>query len=453
MRTSANRWVGIFCLGLMLAWLCLGCNVTTDKIDTWAESVNGEARIAHVVADASAEMPLRVYAVLKLIRVRQFDLLTATMKEMPPADRMKLIQASAPKIGGLFEVPDLSVQAAAKDILYMFMQFDDAQVKRSARQAILLWYKNGFAKKYAAGKFSAYHVLKRVGAPATDLLVELIAKEPEQKTRVKLAKIARDIDHPALKKRVSDVLITWYNEQLPNLTDDLLELACYVRDERLTELLNGYVADKKNPFPIRLSALNSLSFAPSRLSLPIATRLFINRKEHIDLRGIAIEIIRKAGDADMVKYISPFLRDEDVKWAAFAAILKLGGAEAVSTAFDGLNPNVTFWRGDYRVARRHLKKLPTAAAPKLAAYLTSKHVPLVTLALIGLQYSADAALLEKAIKPLADDARPIPNFIDGKTYTLGMMARESAAAIEKRLAEPPPAALPKQADEDADEPE
>ncbi len=414
----------VFFVAFIVLILCsiYACDTTPEKIDVWADSVNGETRIAQAISNADLELSIRVYGVIKLIKVRQFDLLLKTLKSLPKADRSALFKASAPEIGKMFTVPDLSTQAAGKDMLYLLMTMEQKAVQKSAQQAILHWYEKDFLKKYSAGKFSAHHVLTQIGPAAGDLLVKLMESEP--KGRVKVAKIVAEINDPQVTSQVSDYFLTQLKEQTPDLKPDLLQVICYARDDRVTEFLNHYVVEKKNPLAIRLNAFNTLTFLPSKLTLPAATRIFIDRNESIDMRGIAIELLQKIGDESILKYLYPFLKDQDVKWATFAAILKVGGETEIGKILDSLNPRVTFWRGDYDVARRHLKELSPKVVEQLVGRLKSRNVPIVALALIGLQYTADIDVAEKHIKPLSKDKRNIKNYLTDKTFTIGMMATE-----------------------------
>lgn len=411
---------------LIAAFLFTACATTEQDIDKFADSVGGENMIADAVADPKVELDVRVYAVAKLIRLEKVELLIGTLKSLPKEESLGLVGASAKEIGKLFQVPDIKVQAAAKDTLYLFGKFENETVRKSAESGILQWYSVNFEKKYSAGKFSAFVVLTEIGANSGDLLYKLMEDEKNKAMRPKIAKIVEKINDAGLTKKISNLYVTWLNEQAPNFDSKLLQILCYARDDRVTNLLNNFVANRRNNQNMRINVLNTLTFHPSKLSIPLATRIFINRSEIIDLRGMCIEIIEKIGDKSILKYLMPFLRDEDVKWAAFKTILKIGGADVVPAVFKKLNPKVKFWRDDYDIARRHLKKLPKEAAKHFIKPLKSKHAPIVALALIGLQHTGDKEMAENYVKPLMGkkgEKLVIKNYIEGKKYTVADMAK------------------------------
>ncbi|RJO74047.1 MAG: hypothetical protein C4523_01425 [Myxococcales bacterium] len=428
---------------LAVLWLA-ACATTPDDIDKWADSVGGEERIAKAMADAKTEASVRVYALVKLIKLGELDRMIGALKELPEAERLATIKEGGPEIGKLFKVPDLKVQAAAKDALYAFTKLGHQTLEEQSRQALLAWYSYNFMDKYAAGNFSAFHVLSDIGPAAGDVLVALLEKEPP--AWAKVGKIIEKINDPGTTRKASDLILKWLVEQSPGFAPELLQLATGVRDDRVTDFLDAFVAEKKNTMASREAAFNTLSFNVSKRSLPVALAIFTDRKESIDLRGIAIEIIRKVGEPANLQYVYPFLKDEAVKWAAFGTVLKIGGAAELEKALGELNPTVVFWRDDYDIAQRHFMKfLSKDAAPTFVKFLKSPHIPLVTMALLGLQVHADAALADAEVKPLFDNARQIKNYLDEKPYTIGELAR----AVHKAILERPAGAVQKP-DGDAD---
>ncbi len=424
-------------IAVLFAWIVSGCAVTQDKIDTWADSVGGEARIAEAVADPGVDMPVRVYGMIKLIKIEQFDLLVSSMKKMEQAQRLLLIKNSASDIGKLFQVPDIKVQAAAKDTLFLFLSMENKAVQDSSKAMLLNWYKTNFKDKYGAGRYSASNVLKEMGDDAADTLAQAMKDSKDTQTRVKIAKIVESIASPKVVEKVSDLFVTWLNEQTPNLDPGLLQVLCFARDDRVTQMLNHYVVNKDNPYKLRLEAMNTLTFHPSKLSLPMAIKLFIDKRGDMDFRAYSVDLIKKIGDREALKYLPAFLKEEAVKWATSGAILKIDGANGVDTVLKGINPKVKFVRDDYDIARRQFKELGPDAAPVFEKYLKAKHVPLVAMALIGLQYTGDKALAEKSIKPLFEDKRDVKGYMYDKPYALGQLAKAVYGAIQKRPPQKP----------------
>lgn len=411
----------------VIVFILVGCSTTKNDIDQWGDSYGGEQKIATAITDYSIPLEVRVYAVLKLVKIKKLGVLGAVLKRMKRPQQLEIVKASAPEISNMLKYPDFEVQAAAKDVLYVYMSIDQETVQKSARQTILKWYSTDFMKKYSIGHYSAFHVLTKIGSYAGDLLLELF--ESEKDARTKIAKIIEKINSPGLTAATSKIMLQWYNDQKPHLGKELLELASYIRDDELTASMNEYVLNKNNPPDIRLAVFNTLTYHPSVSTIPAALRIFVDKKEPIDMRGIAIEIIEKLGDDKLLDYLYPFLRDEDVKWAVFGAVLKLGGTSAVETTFKKLNPSVKFWRDDYDVARRHLQTLDKSAAESLAKFTNSKYVPIAALAIIGLQYTADKELADKILTPLTKDKRVIEYYFETKDYTIGMMASQVLSLI------------------------
>ncbi len=414
---------GLFALFLAMT-LLVACQTTIEDVDKFKDAVNGHAKLMEIMQDESVEPAVRSYAAVSLIKENQVEKMYVALKGMPADQQVHLIMESARSIGELFRNPDLGTQAAAKDALFLFMQMGVKPIEKSSLEVILNWYSSSFDIKYSAGTYSAFVVLTYIGKAATPLLHKLIVDPAMQKMQSKIIKIIEKIDDPELAGLTSDYFIAQLNKQAPNFEQETLDMLRVVRDDRVTEILNNFAADKKNDYRMREAVLDTLRFKPSKLSIPAATRIFMDKSESIDMRGLAIEIIQESGDEEVVKFLMPFIRDENVKWAVFGAILKIGKEKHLKEVFDKLDPTATFWRGDYDVARRHLKNLPPEAAAVLAPYLKSKQIPLTTLALIGLQYTATPAQAEEWIKPMLEDARIIPNYHSQNKISLGKLAQE-----------------------------
>ena len=409
---------------LGLAWFLASCSPTKEKINELAGYQNGEPQIADILFDASVELPVRVYALVKLIKLKQTDLVFETLKKLPKNEALTIIATGAQDIADLLKEPDVEVQAAAKDVFFMFRTAQVEAVAEAAKKVVLNWYATDFLKKYDMGKFGAFTVLTEMGVDATPLLLKLL---DDRETWKKVGKIIQTINHEKLTEFAGRKLTDVWNAEYPNLSEDLLNLLASVRDDKLEESLTKYVLDIEKPWAIRRRCINALTYNPRPISLPMAIKMLRDKKENPDIRGLSLDIIKQVGGLDeqaTLTALYPALMDEDVMWGTMEAILVITKGEAVAKVIQGMNPKGRYHMKDYVQAHRYMKKnLTDKQAEQLRPLLKSKQVHEVILAAIALQYAGNKDDAETQIKPLLEDKREMKGYKDGVKMTVGIYVK------------------------------
>lgn len=405
-------------LGLVL--LLLGCSTSREDIDKWADAVGGEERIVQTLRDPGAELDVRAYAMLKMIRLRDFARLDTALGAMEVEDRNRVIRAGAEEIGKLLTFPDMSVQAAAKDALYLFLKIDNELVSRSARQALLIWYGTDFDKKFAAGTYSAFHVLTELGLESSDLVIQVMRDYPEMRSRV--ARIAEALNDPALFAKMDGLYLEWFNpEQDAEAASTVLSLACFARGDAFTDRLNAYVADRKNPYDLRRKAMNTLTYRANPRSLPMVMARIADSGETGDMRGLALEILEKTGGPEQARELLPQINDPHIRWFAFKAAVVLGGVERIAPMLTHLRPGAKLWREDYDFAAEVIAKTGEESASIMVPFLKSADVNVVAIALLSLE-RLKATRYREEVAALLPDTRPVPRYEASKPLSVGELA-------------------------------
>ncbi len=403
-----------------LLLFCSSCAPTREKVDELAGYQNGEPQIADILFDPKAEMPVRIYALVKLIKLKETDLVFETLKKLPKNEALTIIATGAQEIADMLKEPDVEVQAAAKDVFFMFRTAQVDAVADASKKVVLNWYATDFLKKYDMGKFGAFNVLTEMGTDATPLLLKLLDDRENWK---KVGKIIKTINHPKLMEFASRKLTDVWNAEFPNLSEELLNLLASVRDDKLEESLTKYVLDIKKPWAIRRRCINALTYDPRPISLPMAIKMLRDKKENPDIRGLSLDIIKKIGGLTKEATLAalyPALKDEGVMWGTLEAILVITKGDGVAKAIKGMNPKGRYHMRDYLQAHRYMKKnLTDKQAEQLRPLMKSKKVHEVVLAAIGLQYAGSKKDAEEVIKPMLGDKRELKGYKEGLKLTLG----------------------------------
>ncbi|MCC6217173.1 MAG: hypothetical protein IT376_20105 [Polyangiaceae bacterium] len=215
-----------------------GCRTSSSDIERWSSTLQGPRKLVEVITHAKYPIDLRAEAALALIRMKPrsgkrvgIELMLEAMKDVPPADRVQLLERMvpileaemkkpAPKAQGGQAVADPSV--AFKDGAFALLSHDggalvaDEAVRQRLRGALTEWAVTDFAVRMdePAQMFAMEQVMRALGAQGVrdlpkqvvpggakidrmiDLIAELGDDDTKQRASSALVVVARDVDSP-----------------------------------------------------------------------------------------------------------------------------------------------------------------------------------------------------------------------------------------------------------------
>ena len=228
-----------------LAWLGLSlaaCKVNDHDVETWKGTVKGPSKMVAVMLADKYDIPLRTHAALALVAMDRQDVdgvaeLQQAMQALEGKVRDAILDGLAPGLVAQMEQKpsqeeaDSDVetgppphQVRAKDAAFLLIPMATPKTKALLTNAVMDWYVEDFNGRNLSGNFSAEQVIRALGAPAAQKLVDALnAKLPQQaliklaeligqlggtKTRANAAKklvaIEQEMNSPAYVKWLSD---------------------------------------------------------------------------------------------------------------------------------------------------------------------------------------------------------------------------------------------------------
>ena len=212
-----------------------GCKVTHEDIDEWAVghggggTQKGPGKIVAVLLADKYDDELRAYAGLALVRMSprspttQHDAIDgvtevqAAVRQIQPVERRAaIVDAMIPGLTTMMRgdtdassdedsVSDLQIRA--KDAAFLLLQFASPERHGEVTQLIIDWFVQDFNRRNLAGTYTAEQVVRRLGAPAAEGLIEAMNARIAQPTLVKLAELIAVAGDDGTKQRAAERLV------------------------------------------------------------------------------------------------------------------------------------------------------------------------------------------------------------------------------------------------------
>ncbi len=206
-------------VGVMLA----GCQVDSDDVQLWKETVKGPTRLVAVIGSDRYPTELRTDAAVAIVEMDRNDvnalaLLKGALDDLrreDPAASESIVIGMIPRLQALLsESPDEEpkaldpMQVRAKDAAYMVIPYAPEESRDSLIRSVVGWYSADFEGRSLAGDYSAEQVTRALGAEAAGMLVDALHEKMPPQAMIKIAEIIGEDGDQETKSRAGKRLVT-----------------------------------------------------------------------------------------------------------------------------------------------------------------------------------------------------------------------------------------------------
>ena len=479
----------------LASMLFAACAVTTEDIDTWTGTVRGPGKIVAVLlADKYAD-PLRVHAGLALVRMepRQevdgLSELQGAVRRLDEETQRRIVDGMTP---GLLQLmrgegqppvaegePPPALQVRAKDAAFLILQYGSPEQQGQLTDGVVGWFVEDFNRRSLIGNFSAEQVIRQLGAPAAQRLVDAMSARIPQQALVKIAELIASLGSPETKQRAGERLVQIEREL------ESSEFAAWLAERVRTQLsagggtvdearVNAAVALNREQF-ITLGALPAMHHladqtAVSNRLLEMATStegtneerrvvalqameghvrsdqtaallaLALNQSSPTRVRDYAFDRIADSRSRAVIPQLWPLATNPDKaqwrqRWRVGALILTLGGPEVV-TEWLGRLPaarDVEYAREELAGYAARLAAMRPAPDALMLTQLSSPNWWNRAIALYYIERQGNESHLAR-LGSMASDSMATRGEHWEEHNTIGKIATDVMTAIRERMA-------------------
>ena len=406
--------------------LVAACEVTPEKIRTWRDSVNGEAKLRAALKDDQLASTLRVQALEALVELARFDEVTADLKSLDQADRDSLLQAVEKRLEQRLVGTDATKALAAKDAWFALMATPDNARGKKVALRLAEWILADWPARHG-GMHSGQKILRQAGAPAARLLADKIAQSREM--AIDLAPLLREIGDKQSRAAASKGLLGLLSKA-STVDDELLQalgrLASREGREHLLKL-----AMSKGPADRRASALLALTLCADEAALPLMARLAADPRQPGEVRDRAFEVLEKTKSKGTIAVLSGLVahRQEIIRYRAVEALTSCCEGAGVQALLAALPTNVSYKEADLvDYIEKDVTALGAAALPALRAALSAQSWIARLVAVRSLATIGERDDLPR-LQAMVGDTTSLRGF----STNLGQEAKKASAKLHKRL--------------------
>lgn len=429
MKTKLVIGVGV----AVVAIGAVGCEVTSEKIQTWKQSIKGAAKIRAALRDSGQKLPVRVEAAVALGELGLFTPLVDDLKSLGPDDRKKLMgsltSSLVSKMEGNNPQASNKVQLQAKDALFSIREIADASMKQTIDQKVVNWLVGDWRTR-TDGEHSCEKIVTTIGEPAGSVLAETIGKggTPLIVSATMLRKIASQAD----RDLAAENLVALAAKEAPAKESTFHALGKVGSLKATAYLLK--VADKGG-FEERLWAIRALALYPHPSSIKPMYEIAKDTSlvdEQAILRDEAFTVLEKTDDPKSLELLVSFLAssEEKVRYRAVEAIVSGFKAGGLTKLLEGLPSRYTYAKKDLEdYIEQDIIGLGSSAAPALRTALKSESwiARLVAVRVLGKVGTTQDI---ENLKKLENDRTRIKGWEGGAT--IGSEALAAAKRINKQ---------------------
>lgn len=433
MKTKLFLLCGVPVLALMMLGPLAGCEVTSEKIQTWKQTVKGAAKIRAAVRDTGQKMPIRVEAAEALCEMGLFVPLTEDLKALGAADRKQLVDALVKRLISVMEGSNpgatTRVQIQAKDALFSLRDMAGDPLQKSIDDKLSRWITGDWQQRNT-GEHSADKIVVTLGEAAGPALVDAMG----QGTPLVVAStLLRKVGGQDQRDRAAEKLIEQAKQEQPPKVQTIEALG-KVGSPKALEFLTGLA--RKGAMEQRKYALRALALFPHVSVLPLVRAIAADeslKDEDAILRDEAFTVMEKISDPKSLEALLGFLPDKNklVRYRAVEAIVSGFGEKGLTKLLEGLPSGYTYPKEDLEdfVEKVIHSELGKRAVPALREALGSKNwvARLVAARMLGrLGAKQDVTSLKK----LGSDNTRLQGWEGGAT--VGSEALGAAKQLESR---------------------
>lgn len=486
------RWFGTLAFAFVLL---VGCKVNENDIETWKGTIKGPQKMVAVMQSDKYPEALKVRAGLALVEMERSDVdgieeLTKSLARLDADKRGALITALAGDLEQLMRGGEgtqaeegggpTELQARAKDAVFALIDLSPADIRKRFIATLIAWYSVDFNGRNLAGRTSAEQVIRKLGPPAAEKLVEGMSAKVPPAALVKLTQLISETAVGVTRKTAATRIVAIQKEMegaqfmdwlRPRVKDGLAKAGRKADEKavqkaaeatrenhlagvltamkhlageeavqaRLLEIAQAPSKDEKDPMTSRReTALKALEGKVSEKHLDVLLKLALDAGNPIGVRDNAFDRVADIGSKRAIEPMWPLVssaEDQRVRWRVGELVLSLGGAEVLPTFFSRLPGGSAKYEPEeldgYATRMGDMTPAPRAIAlEKLRAAGWWERV-------IALRYLARKGLKQDvgAMKALANDAGALSgkNWKNFEWKTVGDVAKESVKDAETRL--------------------
>lgn len=203
--------------------LVAACAVRTEDIDTWRGTVRGPGKIKAVLLSDRYADELRVHAGLALVimeprpDVEGVNELQSALRQLDETTRRRIVDGMTPGLLSLMrgegeeqqteDGPPPALQVRAKDASFLVLQYASPEPQGQLTDGVVGWFVQDFNGRSLAGNFSAEQVVRQLGAPAAERLVDAMNSRIPQQALVKIAELIAALGTSDTKTRAAARLV------------------------------------------------------------------------------------------------------------------------------------------------------------------------------------------------------------------------------------------------------
>ena len=410
----------------------VSCEVTSDDIQTWKQTVKGAAKLRAAIRDQSQTTAVRVEAAAALSQMGLLAPLTEDVMALAPADRERILPALSNKLIQTMEgenpAATTGTQIRAKDALYSLRGHATDSEKANIDDRVVRWLLADWQKR-SSGEHGGEKVITDVGARAGPTLAEMLGKgTPLVVTATLLRKVGGQAERDKAARRLVDLAA----KQKPPRVQTFHAMG---KVGSLIAVQHFDQVAQKGALEARLWALRALSLFPHRSVVTTARTIAADASLKGDralLRDEAFTVLEKTGDKGALEALSGLLRsgEELVRYRAAEAMLNGFGVRGLTLLLQGLPSRYTYRKEDLTdFIERDIQKLGSKALPPLRKALSSRSwiARLIAARALGrLGTKQDVT----ALKKLGRDRKRLKGW--GGRATVGSEAMAAAKLLERR---------------------
>lgn len=482
-----------FALAALSAFLLVACAVTEEDIDTWTGTVRGPGKIVAVLlADKYAD-PLRVHAGLALVRmeprqdVEGVTELQTGLRTLEEETRRRIVDGMTPGLLALMrgegqpqaeDGPPPALQVRAKDAAFLVLQYASPDQQSQLTDGVVGWFVEDFNGRSLAGNFSAEQVVRQLGAPAAQRLVDAMSARVPQQALVKIAELISTLGTAETKQRAAERLVAieremegdefggWLAERVRTqltasggtvdearvaaavalnreqfITQGALPAMHHLADQptvsnRLLEMATATAGTNEDRRVVALQAMEGHVRADQNSAL---LALAIDQQTPTRVRDYAFDRIADSRAREAIPQLWPMATSADnaqwrQRWRVGALILTLGGAEVVPEWLSRLpsSRDIEYAREELAGYATHLAAMRPAPDALMTAQLSSPNWWNRATALYYFERQGNESHLAR-IQAMAGDTTATRGEHWEEHDTIGKIATDVVTAIRERM--------------------
>ena len=206
---------------LMISTMAWGCAIDSGDIEHWKRTQKGPTKILRVMEGERFPMELRAQAALAMVEMERTDLsplheLNVAFKRLEshsPETVKEIVERITPSLSKMMvsardasEMPR-ALEIRAKDAAFRLQAFASDETRKQLIADIIDFYAVDFASRSLLGDVSAEQVVRELGDPAADRLIEAMNAKMPPDALAKLAELIGEEGSDETKAKAGERLI------------------------------------------------------------------------------------------------------------------------------------------------------------------------------------------------------------------------------------------------------